>query len=57
MVFPLLSYGDCLNIPRQILLRKFYSNVDPVLRQAIDTIPTGDWLRTRIVGKKRIDTE
>jgi len=30
-------------------------NVDPVLRQAIDTMPAGDWLRVRIVGTKRKD--
>jgi len=32
-------------------------NVDPVLRHAIDIMPAGDWLRIRIVGKKRKDTE
>jgi len=39
------------------LTNKVYTNVDPVLRQAIDTMPAGDWLRIRIVGKKREDTE
>jgi len=34
------------------LTNKVYTNVDPVLRQAIDTMPAGDWLRIRIVGKK-----
>ena len=34
------------------LTNKVYINVDPVLRQAIDTMPAGDWLRVRIVGKK-----
>jgi hypothetical protein len=29
-----------------------YMNVDPVMRQAIDTMPAGDWLRIRIVGKR-----
>ena len=29
--------------------------VDPVLRQAIDTMPAGDWLRVRIVGKRGKD--
>ena len=31
--------------------------VDPVLCQAIDTMPASDWLRVRIVGKKKKDTE
>ena len=35
------------------LTNKVYTNVDPVLRQAIDTMPAGDWLRIRIVGRKR----
>jgi hypothetical protein len=35
------------------LTNKVYTNVDPVLRQAIDTMPAGDWLRVRIVDKKR----
>ena len=39
------------------LINKVYTNVDPVLRQAIDTMPAGDWLRIRIVGKKRKDKE
>ncbi|MFC1634810.1 tyrosine-type recombinase/integrase [Planctomycetota bacterium] len=39
------------------LTNKVYTNVDPVLRQAIDTMPAGDWLRVRIVGKKKKDTE
>jgi integrase len=39
------------------LTNKVYTNVDPVLRQAIDTMPAGDWLRVRIVGKKREDPE
>ena len=39
------------------LTNKVYMNVDPVLRHAIDTMPTGDWLRIRIVGKKRKDIE
>jgi len=39
------------------LTNKVYTNVDPVLRQAIDTMPAEDWLRIRIVGKKRKDTE
>ena len=34
------------------LTNKVYTNVDPVLRQAIDTMSAGDWLRIRIVGKK-----
>ena len=34
-----------------------YTNVDPVLRQAIDTMPASDWLRVRIVGNKRKETE
>jgi len=36
---------------------KVYLTVDPVLRQAIDTMPADDWLRIRVVGKKRKDTE
>jgi hypothetical protein len=28
-------------------------NVDPVLHQAIDTMPASDWLRVRLVGKKK----
>jgi len=39
------------------LTNKVYMNVDPVLRHAIDTMPAGDWLRIRIVGKKKTDTE
>ncbi len=39
------------------LTNKVYTNVDPVLRQAIDTMPTGDWLRIRILGNNRKDTE
>jgi hypothetical protein len=35
------------------LTNKVYTNVDPVLRQAIDILPAADWLRIRIVGKKR----
>jgi integrase len=35
------------------LTNKVYTNVDPVLRQAIDTMPAGDWLRIRLVSKKR----
>ena len=34
------------------LTNKVYTNVDPVLRQAIDTMPAGDWLRTRLVSKR-----
>ena len=39
------------------LTNKVYTNVDPVLRQAIDTMPAGDWLRVRIVGQKRKNPE
>ena len=39
------------------LTNRVYTHVDPVLRQAIDTMPVGDWLRVRIVGKKTEDTE
>jgi len=39
------------------LTNKVYTNVDPVLRQAIDTMPASDWLRIRIISKKRKDTE
>ena len=35
------------------LTNKAYTNVDPVLRQAIDTMPNGDWLRVRIVSKRK----
>jgi integrase len=38
------------------LTNKVYTNVDPVLRQAIDTIPASDWLRIRIVGRRRKNT-
>jgi integrase len=31
---------------------KVCTNVDPVLYQAIETIPAGDWLRIRIAGKR-----
>jgi integrase len=34
------------------LTNKVYTNVDPVLRQAIDTMPAADWLRIRIFGKR-----
>ncbi|MFC1634992.1 tyrosine-type recombinase/integrase [Planctomycetota bacterium] len=34
------------------LTNKVYTNVDPVLRQAIDTMTAGDWLRVRIIGKR-----
>jgi hypothetical protein len=30
------------------LTNKVYMNVDPALRQAIDSMPTEDWLRIRI---------
>jgi len=39
------------------LTNKVYTNVDPVLRQAIDTMPASDWLRVRIVGKKSKDAQ
>ncbi len=39
------------------LTNKLYTNVDPVLRQAVDMMPASDWLRVRIVGRKRKDTE
>ncbi len=39
------------------LTNKVYMNVDPILRHAIDTMPAGDWLRIRIIAKKRKDTE
>ncbi|MHC4462810.1 MAG: tyrosine-type recombinase/integrase [Planctomycetota bacterium] len=39
------------------LTNRVYTNVDPVLRQAIDTMPAGDWLRVRLVSDKRKDTE
>ena len=39
------------------LTNKVYTNVDPVLRQAIDTMPAGDWLRIRIIGKNKEDTK
>jgi hypothetical protein len=39
------------------LTNKVYTNVDPVLCHAIDTMPAGDWLRIRIVGKKRKDAQ
>jgi integrase len=35
------------------LTNKVYMNVDPSLRQAIDSMPAEDWLRIRIFGKKR----
>ena len=35
------------------LTNKVYTNVDPILCQAIDTMPARDWLRIRIVGKKK----
>jgi len=37
------------------LTNKVYTNVDPVLRQAIDTMPASDWLRICIISKKRKD--
>ena len=39
------------------LTNKVYTNVDPVLRQAIDSMPASDWLRIRILGNNRKDTE
>lgn len=39
------------------LINKVYTNVDPVLRQAVDTMPASDWLRIRILGNNRKDTE
>ena len=39
------------------LTNKVYMNVDPALRHAVDTMPAEDWLRIRIVGKKKKDTE
>ena len=35
------------------LTNKVYTNVDPVLRQAINTMPARDWLRIRIVSKRK----
>ena len=35
------------------LTNKVYTNVDPVLRHAVDQIPAADWLRFCIVGKRR----
>jgi len=32
------------------LTNKVYTNVDPVLRHAVDKIPVGDWLRSRLCG-------
>jgi hypothetical protein len=32
------------NAPRDNLTNRIYNNVDPVLRQAVDRITTGDWL-------------
>ena len=37
------------------LTNKVYTNVDPVLRQAIDTMPASEWLRARLVGQKKKD--
>ena len=34
------------------LMNGVYTNVDPVLREAIDIMPAEDWLRIHIVGKK-----
>jgi hypothetical protein len=34
-----------------------YLILDPVLRQAIDTMSTDNWLRIRIVGKQKKNTE
>jgi hypothetical protein len=39
------------------LTNTVYTNVGPVLRQAIDTMPAGDWLRIRLVNEKRKDPE
>ena len=39
------------------LTNKVYTNVDPVLRQAIDTMQVGDWLRVRIVDKSEKDVQ
>jgi len=39
------------------LTNKMYKNVDLFLRYAIDTMPVEDWLRIRIVGKKRNNKE
>ena len=39
------------------LTNTVYTNADPVLRQAMDTMPEDDWLRIRIVSKKRKGTE
>jgi integrase len=35
------------------LTNKVYTNVDPVSRQAINTMPAEDWLRIRIVSKRK----
>lgn len=35
------------------LTNKVYTNVDPVLRHAVDQIPAADWLRFCIVSKGR----
>jgi len=39
------------------LTNKVYTNVDPVLHQAIDTMPAGDWLQVRIIDRTRKDPE
>ena len=31
-------------LPSSDLTNKVYTNVDPVLRQAVDLIPAGEWL-------------
>jgi integrase len=37
------------------LTNKVYTNVDPVLRQAIDTMPANDWLQIRIISSQKKD--
>jgi hypothetical protein len=39
------------------LTNKVYTNVDPVLRHAIDAMPVEDWLRIRIIGEKIKDVK
>ena len=53
MEFQLLSRKSYWNTHLRISPTRVYTNVDPVLRHAVDQIPAADWLRFCVVSKRR----
>ena len=41
-----------LGLLEMYLTNKVYTNADPAIRQAINTMAAGDWLRIRFVDKR-----